>query len=50
MKFFIEKDYDIGIQIFSKKLDENNLDNFLNYIPDILMKNSFEKNKKLALD
>ena len=50
MKFFIEKDYDIGIQIFSKKLDENNLDNFLNYIPDILMKNSFEKIKKLALD
>ena len=50
MKFFIEKDYDIGIQIFSKILDEINLDNFLNYIPDILMKNSFEKIKKLALD
>ena len=50
MKFFIEKDYDIGIQIFSKILDENNLDNFLNYFPDILMKNSFEKIKKFALD
>ena len=45
MKFFIEKDYDIGIHIFSKILDEINLDNFLNYIPDILMKNSFEIDK-----